>query len=234
MRQPPLFDGAAKATGTALPARFHGWRLRPDCRGRMGWEAPGIPESERWWARCGFEDLPNLVDVAVVEPCARSSAARAQRKEKPAAGHLARTLDRGADLPGPQPILPSQLTKIEAPAGKMGRPKTDAGTAAKAPPAVACGRDSRTSTAAGRSIERHAGRLRAAVWEFISLHGGATDPEIAAGLGMLPDTARARRVELRDLGYIGDSGQVRPTPSGRSATVWIVVAGRSYPEAESP
>jgi hypothetical protein len=37
---------------------FAGWVQRPDFRGRLRWEAPDLPESARWWARCAFEDLP--------------------------------------------------------------------------------------------------------------------------------------------------------------------------------
>ena len=40
--------------------RFADWVRRPGCHGRMGWEAPGIPESDRWWARCDFDDLPEV------------------------------------------------------------------------------------------------------------------------------------------------------------------------------
>jgi len=39
-------------------SRFAGWVRRPDCRGRMGWELPRLPEAARWWARCEFDDLP--------------------------------------------------------------------------------------------------------------------------------------------------------------------------------
>ena len=37
---------------------FADWVLRPDCHGRMGWEAPDLPEADRWWAHCMFDDLP--------------------------------------------------------------------------------------------------------------------------------------------------------------------------------
>jgi len=51
---------------------------------------------------------------------------------------------------------------------------------------------------------------------------GATDHEIAEGLHLLLDTARARRTELRDAGLVIDSGRRRPSPSGHAATVWVV------------
>jgi hypothetical protein len=40
--------------------RFADWVRRPDCHGRMGWELPGLPESDRWWTRCNFDDLPEV------------------------------------------------------------------------------------------------------------------------------------------------------------------------------
>lgn len=35
---------------------------RPDCHGQIGWESPDLPEWQRWWARCDFDDLPELPD----------------------------------------------------------------------------------------------------------------------------------------------------------------------------
>jgi hypothetical protein len=35
------------------------WILRPDHAGVMGWERPGIPEADRWWVRCSFDNLPD-------------------------------------------------------------------------------------------------------------------------------------------------------------------------------
>ena len=51
---------------------------------------------------------------------------------------------------------------------------------------------------------------------------GATDHELAAELGLLIDTCRARRVELLHDALVVDSGRRRPSPSGHRATVWIV------------
>jgi len=53
---------------------------------------------------------------------------------------------------------------------------------------------------------------------------GLTDHEASAELGLILDTTRARRVELRDLGLVVDSGARRPSPSGRAATVWVRAA----------
>lgn len=90
--------------------------------------------------------------------------------------------------------------------------------AAARPPAQAA---SPTSKAAAAEIAPSAGTLRARVLGFIQGRGaaGATDEEIAAGLGMNPSTARPRRIELAKAGLIVSSG-VRETSSGRSAAVW--------------
>jgi len=90
--------------------------------------------------------------------------------------------------------------------------------------------------AAGEILGLRTG-LQRRVLRFIRERGarGASDHEIAAGLDMLLDTVRARRVELRDLGAIAPSGRTRPTPSGRQATVWIVCPnGHDRQRAEAP
>jgi hypothetical protein len=51
-----LPDLAAADPLAALP--FADWVRRPDCHGRMGWEAPDLPEWQRWWARGNFDDFP--------------------------------------------------------------------------------------------------------------------------------------------------------------------------------
>ncbi len=80
-----------------------------------------------------------------------------------------------------------------------------------------------TSRAAAKRIGPAVESIRQRVLDFIAGRGfeGATDQEVAGALGMLSDTSRARRVELRDRGQIVDSGRRRPSPSGRPATVWI-------------
>ena len=45
-----------------IPASFEGWVRRQDHTGRWGWEAPGLPEWQRWWAGCDFDDLPEPGD----------------------------------------------------------------------------------------------------------------------------------------------------------------------------
>jgi hypothetical protein len=53
-----------KAVDTAadpqIGTRFADWVRRPDCHGRMGWESPDLSEIDRWWARCDFDDLPEV------------------------------------------------------------------------------------------------------------------------------------------------------------------------------
>ncbi len=116
--------------------------------------------------------------------------------------------------PPPEYELPDTIEEIERgrPAGRSPPPE--------AAPAV---RGSDTSEAAAEAVAPRTGKLRELVLYYIRRQGprGATDPEIAEGLGMLSDTARARRCELRDRGLIVDSGERRDTPRGRSAVVWV-------------
>lgn len=85
---------------------------------------------------------------------------------------------------------------------------------------------SSTSRQAASAIAPHTGKLAGQVLDYIRGCGerGATDPEIAAGLQMLSDTARARRCELTDRGLVRDSGRKRPTAHGRAAAVWVAIA----------
>jgi hypothetical protein len=63
-------DGSAEVVSGApdidgAPSRglgFARWVLRPDARGRLGLEAPDLPEPERWWARGGFDGRPEPGD----------------------------------------------------------------------------------------------------------------------------------------------------------------------------
>jgi hypothetical protein len=62
-------DGQAVPMPPGEPAlgadSFAGWVPRQDCHGRMGWEAPDLPDWQCWWARADFDDLPELADVLV-------------------------------------------------------------------------------------------------------------------------------------------------------------------------
>ena len=48
---------------------------------------------------------------------------------------------------------------------------------------------------------------------------GATDEEIASGLGLNPSTERPRRIELQRRGLVVEAGTRKPR-SGRYATAW--------------
>lgn len=50
-----------------------------------------------------------------------------------------------------------------------------------------------------------------------------TDEEIGLALGMGQNTVRPRRRELQTDGVVRDSGERRPTTTGRKAIVWEVV-----------
>ena len=82
--------------------------------------------------------------------------------------------------------------------------------------------DTRSQTA--ESIRPVLAELQRQVLNFIAGQRGhgATDEEISLGLDMKADTARARRVELRDAGHVHDSGTRRNNKSGRPAIVWVV------------
>ena len=57
------------------------------------------------------------------------------------------------------------------------------------------------------------------IWEQKTY--GAIDDEIYRGLNMRQNTARPRRNDLMNQGYIVDSGKRRQTRSGREAIIWI-------------
>jgi predicted ArsR family transcriptional regulator len=81
---------------------------------------------------------------------------------------------------------------------------------------------SATSAIAAERITRSSKHTRRMVLAYlVGQVCGCTDMEIAQALELLPDTARARRCELRDQGLIVASGVTRPSPSGRPAVVWI-------------
>jgi hypothetical protein len=49
-------------TRSQQAVQLAGWILRPDVDGRIGWEAPNLPERLRWWARFRFDELPTIGD----------------------------------------------------------------------------------------------------------------------------------------------------------------------------
>lgn len=83
---------------------------------------------------------------------------------------------------------------------------------------------SATSQAAAKSMKgRKSDAMRQRVYAFLVERGaeGATDEEMQGWLDMNPSTQRPRRIELVATGQVVDSGKVRKTLSGRSATVWV-------------
>ncbi|MEX1365198.1 MAG: hypothetical protein AB1Z98_18870, partial [Nannocystaceae bacterium] len=84
------------------------------------------------------------------------------------------------------------------------------------PPVV---RERPTSVAAGRRIRAPGKTFRGQVHDAIR-EGPKTDEEICRVTGLRGSTVRPRRLELLRDGLIEDSGQVRPTASGRDAIVW--------------
>jgi hypothetical protein len=80
-----------------------------------------------------------------------------------------------------------------------------------------------TSVEAAEIILPKTGTLRRRVYDMILRHSdfGATDYELQARLDLTGNTERPRRKELQDRGLIQDSGQRRPTPSGRASIVWV-------------
>lgn len=107
----------------------------------------------------------------------------------------------------------SPYVKQEDGTWKIGRPRP------KSLPHVP---QSQTSKEAARSMERKAPSIRDRVFSYIKAQGrdGSTDDELEQALGLRHQTASARRRELVKMGLVQDSGQRRPTRSGRSATVW--------------
>lgn len=82
-----------------------------------------------------------------------------------------------------------------------------------------------TSRAAAQAIAEHAPLQRARILEFMAERGafGATCDEVESALGILPQSASARFAELREAGMIAKTNQRRPTRTGRSARVCIVI-----------
>jgi len=81
-----------------------------------------------------------------------------------------------------------------------------------------------TRARARAAIQPLANRLRWRVYRCIEGRGtlGATDEEVHRATGLSADTARARRIELRDAGLIRDSGMRRPSSSGHGMIVWTI------------
>ena len=86
---------------------------------------------------------------------------------------------------------------------------------------VARNTDPDTSHAAARYTEPRANTNRALALRVLAEHpGGLTDFELAALTGLQQTSIGKRRGELRDGGFVEDSGERRASPSGAQAIVW--------------
>jgi hypothetical protein len=61
------------------------------------------------------------------------------------------------------------------------------------------------------------------IFEYIKATGGATCWEIENALGLLHQSASSTITRLRSAGHLVDTGERRPTNTGRMATVWGAV-----------
>jgi hypothetical protein len=86
--------------------------------------------------------------------------------------------------------------------------------------------DPETSRRAAADAARSAATHRTRALETLRAHhGGLTDFELAALLGVAQTSIGKRRGELRDAGLVEDSGVRRPAPSGSAAIVWRIRLG---------
>jgi len=109
-----------------------------------------------------------------------------------------------------------QLSLFGCAVGKRRRPKL-----AKPP-----SNNTPTSDAARDSIADVAPTMRERVYGFIAHRAhGATNEEITVALDMRMSTVSARTNELKREGRIVESGETRPTTSGRNAAVLVVAKG---------
>ncbi len=89
-----------------------------------------------------------------------------------------------------------------------------------APPSI---RSSSTSRYAAGRIARVSCKMVARVLGALRDAGrfGMTDEELQIHLSMPGNSERPRRIHLVEKGLVVDSGNLRPTASGRQAVVWI-------------
>ena len=80
-----------------------------------------------------------------------------------------------------------------------------------------------TRRSAHEAIKPCAKTMRAQVLAAIVAAGvdGLTDDEIQQQLGLQGSSERPRRIELQQAEMITQSGEVRPTASGRKAVCWV-------------
>jgi hypothetical protein len=82
-----------------------------------------------------------------------------------------------------------------------------------------------TSTAAFESLTPEVkSRRERQMLEYIKAKGGATCWEVATALGLLHQSASAAITKLGKKGRIFDTGQRKPTGTGRMAIVWAIAS----------
>lgn len=79
-----------------------------------------------------------------------------------------------------------------------------------------------TSEAAAYSIESSARALMMRVLRHLQRYGPATQSELAAALRLRPDQVWRRLSDLKNHGYIEDTGARRLGPTKRFQAVWCV------------
>ena len=83
-------------------------------------------------------------------------------------------------------------------------------------------KSSETSRKAAISMHHETPSLRVKVYGLLLTFGGMTAEEIQTAMNTSGSTIRPRIWELRKEGRVVDSGETRPTRSGRQATIWRV------------
>lgn len=85
-----------------------------------------------------------------------------------------------------------------------------------------------TSIEAAEAIEISAGRLQRLALRAIRAAGtrGMTTNELVAAVRVSRDSIQPRTSELREMGFIRDSGARRRNSNGKSAIVWVANASR--------
>ena len=77
-----------------------------------------------------------------------------------------------------------------------------------------------TSHTSAERAESMAVRHKLAIYAVLKTDGSQTSDEIARKVGLLPHQVIKRVSDLRNEGSVIDSGERRPTRTGRPAAVW--------------
>jgi hypothetical protein len=159
-----------------------------------------------------------------VEQAARLLAERASRLTDPEG------LEKYRDLPGRLAAEADGFVVAVAASGRRTAPLAR-GVAALSPGAPGAGKARsgarETSRSAALLAEPRSGTNRRAVLDAVAAVArdvqtvGLTDVEIQRATGLNPNSARPRRVELVDGGWLADSGRTREH-YGREHTVWVL------------